>query len=73
MGALSAPVLNAADPEMVEALAAVKAVQFARDMGFTRIVLEGNAASIISSHLDLSSAGVILEEAKVLMGSMTLL
>ena len=53
----------------VEAFAAVKVLEFAKDTGLTRILLEGEALGIInainSSLPDLSTIGNYVEEAKL--------
>ncbi|XVF18743.1 hypothetical protein REPUB_Repub11eG0049400 [Reevesia pubescens] len=54
---------------MVEAMAALKALEFSADMGFTKIVLEGDALSIITKlkeqSSDYSLIRPIIEDAKL--------
>ncbi|XVF48516.1 hypothetical protein PTKIN_Ptkin03bG0196900 [Pterospermum kingtungense] len=53
-------------------MAAVKALQFPVDMGFRRIILEGDCSSVMGRlsayEADLSAVGMILEEAKNMIG-----
>ena len=56
-------------PEDTEALAALKAVTFAHELGFQNVVLEGDALSLIqalkSQEQNLSPWGLLLEDVKV--------
>ncbi|XVF86811.1 hypothetical protein PTKIN_Ptkin18bG0072500 [Pterospermum kingtungense] len=60
------------EPILVEALATVKALEFAMDMGFRMVVLEGDSIGVVnrfsSSVPDLSIVGVVLAEGKKLIG-----
>ncbi|XVF87470.1 hypothetical protein PTKIN_Ptkin18bG0122500 [Pterospermum kingtungense] len=49
MGAKAKRIQNVNDPFLIEALAAVDALEFASDRGFKEIVLEGDALSIINA------------------------
>ncbi|XVF48478.1 hypothetical protein PTKIN_Ptkin03bG0193500 [Pterospermum kingtungense] len=66
MGAFSGPIKFASGPQLVEALATVTALEFVRDMGFQRIILEVDSVGIInqlsSTCQDLSDIGVVLAE-----------
>ncbi|XVF65465.1 hypothetical protein PTKIN_Ptkin09bG0251700 [Pterospermum kingtungense] len=55
MGASFGSISLVMDPLLVEAIASVKALEFARDMGFTRIVLEGDAASFLHTFRERNS------------------
>ena len=48
VGAFESCVKDMIDPTTVEALAAVKALTFAKDMGFQKIILEGDALAVIN-------------------------
>ena len=51
----------------VEALAAVRALLFAKDIGASSIILEGNSEVIIKALIwDNASSGYIIDEAKFL-------
>ena len=56
------------DPIVMEALAMLKAIIWARDMCFHEIILEGDACNIISQvnsiTTDLSTFGLIIEDIK---------
>ena len=71
MGALQTSVEGITDPSSIEAHAACQAIQFAYNMGFMNIILEGDALEIINqiNHpaSSLSSIGNILEDVKKLM------
>ncbi|XVF58906.1 hypothetical protein PTKIN_Ptkin07bG0103500 [Pterospermum kingtungense] len=68
MGAKSSRVQFVSDPFAIEAIVAKSAKEFASDLGFTDIILEGDALSIIKDindvREDLSPIGVILKEAQ---------
>lgn len=72
MGALAHPIEGVDDPLMAEALAVVKSLQFARDMGFTRVVVQGDFAGIVnrlkSGEDDLSAVGLAIKEGRALVG-----
>ncbi|XVE86314.1 hypothetical protein DITRI_Ditri18aG0025900 [Diplodiscus trichospermus] len=57
------------DPFMAEAYAAVRAFQFAYEMGFTNVMFEGDSLSIIRSlkakETDFSDVGTTLEELQI--------
>ena len=61
------------NPMAVEAHAAFRALTFGKDMGFTRIMLEGDALSVITKILQsepsLSDIGNLVDAAKDLMKS----
>ncbi|XVF61991.1 hypothetical protein PTKIN_Ptkin08bG0180400 [Pterospermum kingtungense] len=71
MGTLTASVNWVTDPTMVEAVAVVKALQFALNMGFYKIVLEGDSIGVLKRlslrKQDLSAVGVVVVEGKVLL------
>ncbi|XVF59274.1 hypothetical protein PTKIN_Ptkin07bG0262500 [Pterospermum kingtungense] len=71
IGASSNSIAEAADAEMAEAHAVVTALELRRDLGFSRIIVEGDAMGIISklnSNIrDFSPTGNLIEEAKRLM------
>ncbi|XVF64370.1 hypothetical protein PTKIN_Ptkin09bG0164200 [Pterospermum kingtungense] len=73
MGMLAGPLNFLQDPFIAEAMAAEKALKFAKDMGFGCIELKGDAVGILNRLVDnspdLSVAGVVLEEGKVLLQS----
>ncbi|XVF60988.1 hypothetical protein PTKIN_Ptkin08bG0091900 [Pterospermum kingtungense] len=75
MGTAAAPVDRVVDPLIVEALAAVKAIQFSVDMGFRNVEIEGDCKSVMgrlsSQNCDMSAVGMILEEGKILMHCFT--
>ena len=58
-------------PDITKALAAARAISFARGLGFTSFILEGDSANIIktlkSEEASLSSFGHILSSAKSMM------
>ena len=66
MGALSLPIPMAQSVADLEALACLKAVQFALEIGLTRVVFEGDSAIIINALLhdasELASFGNILDD-----------
>ncbi|XVF55630.1 hypothetical protein PTKIN_Ptkin06aG0051800 [Pterospermum kingtungense] len=70
MGALAAPVKEVTNSMLVKVLAAIKALEFARDMGFHDIVLEGDSKILVNRLLysiqDISGVGVLVEEARLL-------
>ena len=57
-------------PEVIEAYVACRGMEFAQQMGFTNIILEGDALSIILKILQpdpsLSSIGNLTEDAKTM-------
>ncbi|XVF09276.1 hypothetical protein REPUB_Repub07fG0079000 [Reevesia pubescens] len=69
MAAASIKVQWIAEPFMVEALAALKALEFAYEMGFKKIELERDALTVIKRlngrSLDYSTIGTIIEDAKL--------
>ena len=68
-GALSSPIPMAQSMADLEALACLKAVQFALEIGFTRVVFEGDSAVIINALLhsagELASFGNILDDIRL--------
>lgn len=70
MGALADSFQFVTDAFMVECLAALKAIVWAKDMGFTDIVMEGDALTIIkkvnSTAQDLSPIVPYIAELKLL-------
>ncbi|OMO99660.1 hypothetical protein COLO4_13164 [Corchorus olitorius] len=73
LGAIAGRLELVADSFQAECLAALKAITWAKDMGFNNIVLEGDALSIIrkvtASMPDFSPIGVYIAEIKVLSSS----
>ena len=71
VGAAQAINQGITDPLVVEATAAIRALMFAKDMGFTRIILEGDALMLITKILQaqpsLSVIGNLVAAAKDLM------
>ncbi|XVF84549.1 hypothetical protein PTKIN_Ptkin17bG0046000 [Pterospermum kingtungense] len=49
MGALATSIAGVFDPLMIEALVAVKTLEVARDMGFSKVVLEGDSTRVIAA------------------------
>ncbi|XVF48507.1 hypothetical protein PTKIN_Ptkin03bG0196100 [Pterospermum kingtungense] len=72
MATKAARIPNMDDPFMIEARAAVVALEFAKDCGFREIVLEGDALSIRkklqNDDHDLSPLGHIIDEGRLLKG-----
>ncbi|XVF38353.1 hypothetical protein REPUB_Repub20aG0094100 [Reevesia pubescens] len=70
MAALYGVVSHVANPFIIEAMAACHALIFARELGFNKIILEGDALTIIkkmqTDNKDLSPIGVLIEEATYL-------
>ncbi|OMO87392.1 hypothetical protein COLO4_20671 [Corchorus olitorius] len=70
LGAMAGPLLGVGDSFEAEALAAVKAMEWSRDMGFKDIVIEGDALTIIqkvnSLALDFSPIGPYIADLKLL-------
>ncbi|XVF17816.1 hypothetical protein REPUB_Repub10bG0157100 [Reevesia pubescens] len=70
-GATAQTILNAADPFTVEAMGAVRALEFARFLGLTSVILEGDALCITrklsSTEQDFSPIGPLIDEARSLM------
>ncbi|XVF59431.1 hypothetical protein PTKIN_Ptkin07bG0275300 [Pterospermum kingtungense] len=68
MGTKVAKIQNVIDPFVIKATAAIQAMEFARDLGFQRILLEGDALSIVSklksSSLDLFVIGFLIKEGR---------
>ena len=66
MGALSSSIPLAQSVADVEALACLKAVKFALEIGLTRVVFEGDSAVIIGALIhdngEVASYGNILED-----------
>ncbi|OMO61292.1 hypothetical protein CCACVL1_23617 [Corchorus capsularis] len=66
LGAVAGPILLVTDSFAAEALAASKAILWARDMGFRDVVLEGDSLTIIrkvnSSSPDLNPIGPYIEQ-----------
>lgn len=73
MAALSYRDQCVTEPIHIEALAALRAVIFATDMGFRDICLEGDSQDIIkainSNSIDFSPVGHLIEETKALLNS----
>ena len=69
VGALSSPIPMAQSVADLEALACLKAVQFALEIGLTRVVFEGDSAVIINALLhgagELASFGNILDDIRL--------
>ncbi|OMO59710.1 reverse transcriptase [Corchorus capsularis] len=70
LGACSGNILNVSDAFVAESFAAVRALSWSREMGFSAVVIEGDALSIIrkinSLSLDFSPVGAYVKEAKSL-------
>ncbi|OMP03760.1 hypothetical protein COLO4_10225 [Corchorus olitorius] len=70
LGACAGRIPYVADAFVAESFAAVRALSWAREMGFGGIIVEGDALSIIrklnSPNLDFSPVGAYIEEAKSL-------
>ncbi|XVF56164.1 hypothetical protein PTKIN_Ptkin06aG0095400 [Pterospermum kingtungense] len=70
MGALVALVQDVHNSTLMEAVDVVKALEFAKDLGFGVIELEGDSISIMNriddTNLDLSHTGVVLDEGRCL-------
>ena len=68
LGACAGKLVHVADPFSIKAVA-VRVVEWAREMGFTRIVVKGDALRIIKGinnpNPDLSPIGAYIEEAKL--------
>ena len=68
LGALQASIVGITDPRIIEAQASNRALMFAHHMGFSRIILEGNALTVINKILhpfpSLSRIGNLFEDAK---------
>ncbi|XP_022772491.1 uncharacterized protein LOC111315181 [Durio zibethinus] len=68
LGAAAICIDKANDPFQVEASAAVRALNFAKEMGFTKIMLEEDCLTVIRKlkemEQDLSPIGTVIEEAK---------
>ncbi|XP_050252787.1 uncharacterized protein LOC126699161 [Quercus robur] len=69
VGALSSPIPMAQSVADIEALACLKAVQFALEIGLNRVVIEGDSAVIINALLhgagELASFGNILDDIRL--------
>ena len=69
VGALSSPIPMAQSVADLEALACLKAAQFALEIGLTRVVFEGDSAIIINALLhsagELASFGNILDDIRL--------
>ena len=69
VGALSSPIPMAQSVADLEALACLKAVQFALEIGLTRVMFEGNSVVIIIAFLhgagELASFGNILDDIRL--------
>ena len=70
MATLSQKIPLPASMEMMEVLAACRALVFAKELGFDRVVVEGDSANTITSinggHMDLSAMGHVLLDIKSL-------
>ena len=68
MGAMHEQIRNTKDPEVAKAMAALCALKFSKDMGFNKIILEGDAMGIINKlkrdSFDLSKVGNLIEIAR---------
>ncbi|KAF5462224.1 hypothetical protein F2P56_018250 [Juglans regia] len=73
---LRAPRKLIPDPKLAESVAALRAVQLCKHIGISKLILEGDALSVVkdltSETLDWSSTGLILQEAKVELKSLSL-
>ena len=71
VGVLQASIRGITDPNVIEAYAAAKAILFGQQMGFTRIILEGDALMVINKILQtspsLSNNGNLVDDVKGLM------
>ena len=71
MATLSQKIPLPASMEMMEVLAACRALVFAKELGFDRVVVEGDSANTITSinggHMDLSAMGHVLLDIKSLI------
>ena len=74
MAALSQQIPLLASAEMVEVLAACRAFQFAHELSFDRLVLEGDSETIINSivgdNMESFSFGHILQDIKSMLFSL---
>ena len=77
MAALSQQIPLPTSMEMVEVLAARRALVFAKELGFDRVVVEGDSANTITSinggNMDLSAMGHVLLDIKSLISSFSLI
>ena len=68
LGAAQSVLHGVRDPEVIETVAAIRAMEFAHHMGFTNVLIEGEALYIIKlinqADQDLSGIGNLIEEAK---------
>lgn len=73
MAALSQQISLPASMEMVEVLAARRALIFAKELGFDKVILEGDFEITINSinggHMDYSFLGHVLQDIKYLFSS----
>lgn len=74
LASLAAPKASIIAPDTAEAMAALKAVSFSRDLGFTKVVLEGDALSVVqglrSPGRNYSRYGHLIEEARSLLNGL---
>ena len=70
MGAVQATIDGVIEPEVIEAYAAGRGMEFAQQMGFTNIILKGDVLPVILKILqpdpNLSSIGNLTEDAKTM-------
>ena len=70
VGAVQSNVNGIKDPTLIETLVAVRALYFAKDRGFTKLVLEGDALGVINkvndNTFDLSMIGNFVSEVKLI-------
>lgn len=68
MGACTYPIDHILDPTMVKVRACLQALQFAEDLGFRRILVEGDALTVIrkmkSTNEDKSVIGMVIRASK---------
>ena len=73
MAALSQQIPSPTSVEMVEVLAARQALVFAKELGFDRMVLEGDSKTVIKAilgdYMDCSYMGHVLQDIKMLSSS----
>ena len=73
MAALSQQIPSPASVEMVEVLAARRALVFAKELGFDRLILEGDSEAVIKAilgdYMDCSYLGHVLKDIKFLFSS----
>ena len=73
IGALSVPISLGSSVAELEALACLRAVQFASEMGLTRVVFEGDSAAVINALRqglgELTCYGNMLDDIRVLVSA----